>query len=134
MRNRISKEVELSFSFRVKFFLLVDFFKFFVYVLKNKKSEMNKKSQIIGIELNELKELITQTVRTEIESCLKDSRFGIEYKDEVWDRKTAANFLRISPEKVTYLFKKKELPGQILGREYMFLKSQIIKMFNDKRK
>jgi hypothetical protein len=134
MRNRISKEVELSFPFRVKFFLLVDFFKFFVYVLKNKKSEMNKKSQIIGIELNELKELITQTVRTEMESCLKDSRFGIEYKDEVWDRKTAANFLRISPEKVAYLFKKKELPGQMLGREYMFLKSQIIKMFNDKRK
>lgn len=95
---------------------------------------MNKKSQIIGIELNELKELITQTVRTEMESCLKDSRFGIEYKDEVWDRKTAANFLRISPEKVAYLFKKKELPGQMLGREYMFLKSQIIKMFNDKRK
>jgi hypothetical protein len=134
MRNRISKEVELSFPFRLKFFLLVDFFKFFVYVLKNKESEMNKKSQIIGIELNELKELITQTVRTEMESCLKDSRFGIEYKDEVWDRKTAANFLRISPEKVAYLFKKKELPGQMLGREYMFLKSQIIKMFNDKRK
>jgi hypothetical protein len=134
MRNRISKEVELSFPFRLKFFLLVDFFKFFVYVLKNKESEMNKKSQIIGIELNELKELITQTVRTEMESCLKDSRFGIEYKDEVWDRKTAANFLRISPEKVAYLFKKKELPGQMLGREYMFLKSQIIKMFNDERK
>ncbi len=95
---------------------------------------MTKKSQIIGIELSELKDLIQQAVRYEIESCLHDCKFGLEYKDEVWDRKTVANFLRISPEKVAYLFKRKELPGQMLGREYMFLKSQIVKMFNEKRK
>lgn len=95
---------------------------------------MAKKSQIIGIELSELKDLIQQSVRNEIESCLHDCKFGLEYKDEVWDRKTVANFLRISPEKVAYLFKRKELPGQLLGREYMFLKSQIVKMFNEKRK
>jgi len=95
---------------------------------------VTKKSQIIGIELSELKDLIQQAVRYEIESCLHDCKFGLEYKDEVWDRKTVANFLRISPDKVAYMFKRKELPGQMLGREYMFLKSQIVKMFNEKRK
>jgi hypothetical protein len=93
---------------------------------------MNKNYQIIGVELNELRDLIRQTVRSEIESCLKDCRFGLEYRDEVWDRKTVANFLKISPDKVAYLFKNKELPGHILGREYVFLKSQIIKLFKDK--
>jgi hypothetical protein len=92
------------------------------------------KSQVIGIELNELKGLIQQTVREEMENSLRDCRFGLEYKDEVWDRKTVANFLKISPDKVAYMFKRKEIPGHILGREYMFLKSQIIKLFNDKRK
>lgn len=116
------------------FFKVLDFLRFFVYAFENKESKMNKKSQIIGIELSELKELIQQTVRNEIESCLKDCKFGLEYKDEVWDRKTVANFLRISPDKVAYMFKRKELPGQMLGREYMFLKSQIVKMFNEKRK
>lgn len=116
------------------FFKVLDFLRFFVYAFENKESDMNKKSQIIGIELSELKELIQQTVRNEIESCLNDCKFGLEYKDEVWDRKTVANFLRISPDKVAYMFKRKELPGQMLGREYMFLKSQIVKMFNEKRK
>lgn len=92
------------------------------------------RNSVIGIELRELQELIQHTVRAEIEKCISDNRFGVGFADEVWDRKTVANFLRISPEKVTYLVKRSELPGKILGREYMFLKSQIIKMFNDKRK
>lgn len=106
----------------------------FVYPFERNQFIMNKKSQIIGIELNELKQLIQKTVRNEIENCIKDCRFGLEYKDEVWDRKTVANFLRISPDKVAYLFKRKELPGHMLGREYVFLKSQIIKIFGDKVK
>lgn len=135
MRNRIVEENESGLNnMSPTFFKVLDFLRFFVYAFENKESEMNKKSQIIGIELSELKELIQQTVRNEIESCLKDCKFGLEYKDEVWDRKTVANFLRISPDKVAYMFKRKELPGQMLGREYMFLKSQIVKMFNEKRK
>jgi hypothetical protein len=90
------------------------------------------KSQVIGIELKELKDLIQQTVRNEIESCLKETRFGLEYKDEVWDRKMVADFLKVSPDKVTYMFKQKQIPGRQLGREYIFLKSQIIKLFNSK--
>jgi hypothetical protein len=112
----------------------LDFLKNFVYSFESNQNIMNKKSQIIGIEIDELRQLIQQTVRCEIENCLKECRFGIEYKDEVWDRKTVANFLRISPDKVAYLFKRKELPGHMLGREYVFLKSQIIKLFNDKTK
>lgn len=135
MRNRIVEENESGLNnMSPTFFKVLDFLRFFVYAFENKESNMNKKSQIIGIELSELKELIQQTIRNEIESCLKDCKFGLEYKDEVWDRKTVANFLRISPDKVAYMFKRKELPGQMLGREYMFLKSQIVKMFNEKRK
>lgn len=135
MKNRIMEENGNGLNNMSPTFLrVVDFLRFFVYVFENKESDMIKKSQIIGIELSELKELIQQTVRNEIESCLNDCKFGLEYKDEVWDRKTVANFLRISPDKVAYMFKRKELPGQMLGREYMFLKSQIIKMFNEKRK
>jgi len=135
MKNRIMEENGNGLNNMSPTFLrVVDFLRFFVYVFENKESDMSKKSQIIGIELSELKELIQQTVRSEIEECLKDCKFGLEYKDEVWDRRTVANFLRISPDKVAYLFKRKELPGQMLGREYMFLKSQIVKMFNEKRK
>ncbi len=109
----------------------LDFLKNFVYSYESNQNSMNKKSQIIGIEIDELRRLIQQTVRCEIENCLKECRFGLEYKDEVWDRKTLANFLKISPDKVAYLFKKKELPGHMLGREYVFLKSQILKLFDN---
>jgi hypothetical protein len=110
----------------------LDFFKNLVYPFDSNHSVMNKKPHVIGIELEELMALIQKTVRTEIEACLKDCRFGLEYKDEVWDRKTVASFLKISSDKVTYLYKQKKLPGHKLGREYVFLKSDILNLFNYK--
>ena len=88
-----------------------------------------EKNQVIGIDLEDLKDLIRVAVRNEIETCLTDCRFGTEYKDEVWDRKTAAEFLRVSPEKVTEMYNKREISGKKLGREYFFLKSQMTGMF-----
>jgi hypothetical protein len=92
-----------------------------------------EKSQIIGIDLAELKDVIQHAVRDEIESCLSECRFGTEYKDEIWNREAVANFLGVSQEKVTDLFNRKEIPGTKLGREYFFLKSQILETLNKRR-
>lgn len=85
--------------------------------------------QVIGIDFDDLKDLLQIAVRNEFETCLKDYRFGTEYKDEVWGRKEVADFLKTTPENVTTGFKKKEIPGKKIGREYRFLKSQIVSMF-----
>lgn len=92
-----------------------------------------EKSHVIGIELDELKDIIQIAVRNEVETCLHENRFGVEFKDETWDRKTVADFLKVSPEKVTEMFNRKEIPGRKLGREYFFLKSQIIDLLKKKR-
>ena len=90
------------------------------------------KNQVIGIDLEELKEIIQISVRNEIETCLQESKFGTEYKDETWDRNTTASFLKMSPDKLTICVNKKEIPAKKIGREYIFLKSQIINMFKKK--
>ena len=88
-----------------------------------------EKNQIIGIDLEDLKDVIQIAVRNEIETCLLDCRFGTEHKDEVWDRNQVATLLQTTPENVTTGYKKKEIPGKMVGREYRFLKSQIIGTF-----
>ena len=88
-----------------------------------------EKTQVIGIDLEDLKELIQIAVRNEFETCLKEYRFGTEFVDVVWDRNGVANFLEITPEKVTDCYNKKEIPGTRVGREYRFLRSQIVGLF-----
>ena len=92
-----------------------------------------ERNSVIGIEIDELKDIIKIVVRNEIEKCLQENRFGTEFKDEIWDRRTVAEFFKVSPEKVTEMYNKKEIPGRKLGREYFFLKSQIIDLFKRKR-
>jgi hypothetical protein len=87
---------------------------------------MNK---VIGIELEDLKDEIRVAVRNEIETCIQDCRFGTEFIDEVWDRNQVAEFLLTTPDNVSAGFKNKEIPGKKIGREYRFLKSQIVSMF-----
>ncbi len=91
-----------------------------------------EKNQVIGIDLEDLKDLIQVAVRNEMETCLQDCRFGTEYKDEVWNRNQVATFLQTTPEKISDSFIKKEIPGRKVGREYKFLKSQIVGMFKKK--
>ena len=92
-----------------------------------------EKQQVIGIDLDDLRDMIQIAVRNEIETCLTDCRFGAEFKDEVMSRKDVADLLKMTPEKVTDSFEKKEIPGKKIGREYRFLKSQIIGMFKKGR-
>ena len=89
-------------------------------------------SKIIGIDLEDLKDEIRVAVRNEIETCIQDCRFGTEFMDEVWDRKQVADFLNTTPENVSTGFKNKQIPGRKIGREYRFLKSQIVGMFKKK--
>lgn len=92
-----------------------------------------EKNQVIGIELEDLRDEIRTIVRNEMEACITECRFGVEFKDEAWDRNTVADFLKVSPEKVTEMYNRKEIPGRKLGREYFFLKSQIIALMKKKR-
>jgi hypothetical protein len=87
------------------------------------------KNQVIVTDLEDLEKSLQNAVRNGMETCLSDCRFGIEYKDEVWDRKTVADFFHITPEKISECFRRKEIPGYKMGREYFFLKSQIINLF-----
>ena len=89
-------------------------------------------NQVIGIDLNDLKHEIRMAVKCEIETCLEDCRFGTEFKDEVWDRNQVADFLQTTPDNVSAGFKRKEIPGRKIGREYKFLKSDVVKMFKKK--
>lgn len=91
-----------------------------------------EKNQVIGIDLEDLKDEIRVAVRNEIETCIQDCRFGTEFMDEVWDRKQVADFLNTTPENVSTGVKNKEIPGRKIGREYRFLKSQIVGMFKKK--
>jgi hypothetical protein len=90
-----------------------------------------EKKQVIGIEYDDLKELIQIAVRNEIETCLTDCRFGTEYKDEIWDRKKVADFFQVTPQKITDSVNRNEIPYRKVGREYYFLKSQIVRMFKN---
>lgn len=88
---------------------------------------MNKQNtQVIGIEIEDLQDLIRVAVRNEIETCLQDGRFGTEFMDEVWNRKQVAEFLGVRCETISEGVSKKEIPARKVGREYRFLKSQIV--------
>ena len=89
-------------------------------------------NQIIGIDREDLKNEIRVVVRTEMETCIQEGRFGTEFMDEVWDRNQVAEFLQTTPENVSAGFKRKEIPGRKIGREYRFLKSDVVKMFKKK--
>jgi hypothetical protein len=92
-----------------------------------------EKTQLVIVDPEEMKDTIRLVVRSEIETCLLDNRFGPDFKDETWDRKTLAHFLGVSTEKITEMYNRKELPGKKLGREYFFLKSQILGLFKYKK-
>jgi len=83
---------------------------------------------MILVDLTELEESIQIVVKNTFQECIENGRFGPEFVDETWDRKTTATFLKMSQEKVTELVKKNEIPGRKIGRDYVFLKSQIISM------
>jgi hypothetical protein len=89
----------------------------------------NEKIQVIGIDLEDLKDLIRNAVKNELETCVTDCRFGTEFKDEILSRNDVAELLKMTPEKVTDGYNRKEIPGIKIGGEFRFQKSKIISKF-----
>ena len=118
-------------KYKIRHNSLFGFMKLFCYHL-SKKYMSTKKSQVILVDVEELKEIIQISVRNEFETCLKEFKFGTEFTDETWDRNTTASFLKMSPEKLTICVNRNEIPARKIGREYIFLKSQIVNLFKKK--
>ncbi|MFM6994736.1 MAG: helix-turn-helix domain-containing protein [Sediminibacterium sp.] len=83
-------------------------------------------TQVVTVSLDELKTMMTSVVRKEIESLISNSYIGDDYKEELWDRKKAANFLGISEQTLVKLVLEEKLVAQKSGRKYHFLKSSIM--------
>ena len=95
---------------------------------------MKEKNQIIGgLQVEPLVELFQSAVKTQMEKLIEENRFGSEWKDEILNRKKAADLFGKTPDKISEMYEKKEIPGFKTGREYFFLKSQLIKVFKYKR-
>lgn len=67
-----------------------------------------------------------------LEESLEKLRFGVDFKDEVLDRRKAAELLGVSPDKVSNMIRRKEIPGTKKGKEYFILKSELLKSVNKK--
>jgi excisionase family DNA binding protein len=93
----------------------------------------NEQNQVIGIKVETLEILIQQIVRKEMERLLENNRFGSEWKDEILTRKQAADLFGKTPDKISDMYEKKEIPGLKTGREYLFRKSQLVNLFKYKK-
>lgn len=83
-------------------------------------------TQVVTVSLDELRSMMSSVVRTEIESLISNPQIGDDFKEELWDRKKAANFLGISEQTLVKLVLEEKLVAQKSGRKYHFLKSSIM--------
>jgi excisionase family DNA binding protein len=92
---------------------------------------MNKNCKVLieGLDTETLESIIYLGVKKGIEKALSECRFGTEFKDEILSRKQVAEMMGKSPDKITSMFENNELPGHKSGKEYLFLKSQIVNLF-----
>ncbi len=88
--------------------------------------------KVVTIPVGELLSMISNTVNSEFEKLVNNPRLGEGFKDEVLDRKQAAQLLKLSEQTVTKLFLEKKLIGTKSGSQYRFLKSAIINYLNSK--
>lgn len=83
-------------------------------------------NQIIGISISELQRIMQNVVRSEIETLLQTPVVGSGITEELWDRKQAAEFLRISEQTLIKLVLEEKIVAQKSGRKYHFLKSSLM--------
>ena len=86
----------------------------------------NSQIKVVTVPVAELMAMISGAVSTEIEKLLNNPMMGAGFQDELWDRKTAADFLGISEQTLTKQYLEGRIIGQKSGRKYHFLKSSII--------
>ena len=89
-------------------------------------------NQIIGISIDELQRIMQGVVRSEIESLLQTPVTGAGISEELWDRKQAAGFLKISEQTLVKLVLEEKIVAQKSGRKYHFLKSSVMNFLRGK--
>lgn len=90
------------------------------------------KIQLVTIPVGDLLGMISLAVNSEIEKLINNPRLGEGFKDEVLDRKQAAQLLKISEQTLTKLFLEGRVVGQKSGAKYRFLKSSILNYLSTK--
>jgi len=89
-------------------------------------------NKVIGVEVNYLAEIIESTVRKTVGELLNENKLGPDFKEEVWGRREVAQFLGVSEDKVSAMFKRNQLKGFHDGKSLKFLKSEVLKIFKKK--
>jgi excisionase family DNA binding protein len=84
-------------------------------------------TKLVVVDINELTELMEDVVKRVIEDTINQNQFGPDFKDEVFNRQQAAQFLNVSPDKISEMVKKRQIVGRKIGKEYMILKSELTK-------
>ena len=90
------------------------------------------KIQLVTIPVGDLLGMISMAVNSEIEKLINNPRLGEGFKDEVLDRKQAAQLLKLSEQTLTKLFLEGKVVGQKSGAQYRFLKSSIANYLSTK--
>jgi hypothetical protein len=93
-----------------------------------------KNVTIGGIPHEDLQEIIGNEVEKAMRNFFIENQFGVEFKDEILSRKVAAQMFGKTPDKMSAMYERGEIPGFKSGKEYFFRKSQLVKQFKFKKK
>lgn len=89
-------------------------------------------TRIVTVSMDDLVDLMSTVVRNEFQLILQSPMLGEGFKDEVLDRKQAAELLKLSEQTLTKLYLEGRIVGQKSGAKYRFLKSSIINYLSTK--
>ena len=89
-------------------------------------------TRIVTVSMDDLVDLMSTVVRNEVQLILQSPMLGEGFKDDVLDRKQAAELLKLSEQTLTKLFLEGKIVGQKSGAKYRFLKSSIINYLSTK--
>lgn len=89
-------------------------------------------TRIVAVSMDDLVDLMSTVVRNEFQLILQSPMLGEGFKDEVLDRKQAAELLKLSEQTLTKLYLEGRIAGQKSGAKYRFLKSSIVNYLSTK--
>lgn len=89
-------------------------------------------TRIVTVSMDDLVDLMSTIVRNEVQLILQSPMLGEGFKDEVLDRKQAADLLKLSEQTMTKLYLEGKVVGQKSGAQYRFLKSSIVNYLSSK--
>ena len=89
-------------------------------------------TRIVTVSMEDLVDLMSTVVRNEFQLILQSPMLGEGFKDEVLDRKQAAELLKLSEQTLTKLYLEGRIVGQKSGAKYRFLKSSIVNYLSTK--